>query len=600
MSGTILTTSGIDSLVSAYQTQQTSLFVTPLQTMQTKYQNLSSAYSTLSSKISTLVTGLSGFTATDSTSFFSAVNAASSNTNFVSATATNSATKSNYSIRVEQLAKSDLLVSQNLDSSTANAITGTHTFQITTGSPTGDLTSNVTVTFGTGETNQTVMQKIADAINSNQAVVTSGSLAPSSTYGGAASSLTFNVGGTETTVSVNSGGAGSQTNDQLLNELVQNINANVSGVTAQKITDPNNSSNEMLQITVNDTSKSISISDASGTLAADLGITTSNLVGASGVVSASAFSPSTNLSQLSITSKNTGLDYIIKNLSDNSGSTALSSVGLNLGTSRPTFDQSTSPNTAGYVYSDTSLTGNQLNSKFNFNGLEIQRDSNSITDLVNGVTFNLNSVQQSTDPNVNVTVGTDTSSISSQINTFIKNFNDLYTYLKTNTAVSSTSGRSVLTGDSNASSILNLLTSTSISQVSGLPQSALNMLSSIGISFDTTNGLSISNSALLNQQLTNNLSQVQSLFNSTNGIANTLYNSLNLYIGATGFITTLQSGFDTSVQNYSDRISTAQASISKSADNLRTQYETLQAQLVDLTNTAQTYFGVTLTDYFNS
>lgn len=600
MSGSILTTSGIASLVNAYQVQQTSLFVTPLQSMQTKYQNLSSAYSTLSSKISTLVSGLSSFTATDTSSVFAAIAAQSSNTNFVTASATNSASAGNYSMRVDQLAKSDLVVSQNLTSATANSITGTHTFQITTGSASGDLTSNVSVTFGSGETNQTVMQKIADAVNSNQAIVTSNSLAPSSTYSGAASTLSFDVGGTTTSVSVNSGGSGSQTNDQLLNELVQNINSNVSGVSAQVITDPNNSSNEMLQITVTDTSKSLSISDSSGTLAADLGITTTNLVGASGVVTASAFSPTTGSSQLSITSKNTGLDYIIKDLTDTSGGTALSSVGLNLGTSRPTFDQSTSPNTAGYIYSDTTLTGNQLNAKVNFNGLDIQRDSNTITDLASGVTFNLNSVQQATDPNVNVTVSTDASSITNQINTFIKNFNDVYTYLKTNTAVSSTTGRSVLTGDMNASSILSSMSSAAISPVSGLSQSALSMLSSIGISFDTTNGLSISDSTLLTQQLTNNLSQVKDLFNSTNGVANTLYNSLNPYIGVDGYITNAQSGFDTNVQNYSDRISTAQASISKSADTLKTQYEKLQAELVGLTNTAQTYFGVNVTDYFNS
>ncbi len=600
MSGSILTTSGIDSLVSAYQSQQTSLFVAPLQTIQTKYQNLSTTYSSLSSKVSTLISGLSGFTATDSSSVFAAIAASSSNTNFVTATATNAASIGNFSLRVEQLAKSDIAVSQNLTSSTANSITGTHNFQITTGSPTGDVTSNISVTFGTGETNQTVMQKISDAINSNQAVVTSGSLDPAANYSGAASSLTFNVGGTATTVSVNAGGSGSQTNDQLLSELVQNINANVTGVSAQKITDPNNSANEMLQITVTDNSKSISISDASGTLASDLGITTSNLIGASGAVSASAFTPSSNLSQLSLTSKNTGLDYIIKNISDSSGSSALSSIGFNLGSSRPTFDQSTAPNTAGYVYSDTTLNANQLNAKFNFNGLEIQRNSNTINDLATGVTFNLNSVQQASDPNVNVNVNTDTTSITSQISTFIKNFNDVYTYLKTNTAVSPTTGRSVLTGDSMASSLISTMTSAAISQVSGLPQSALNMLSSIGISFDTTNGLSISNSTLLNQQLTNNMSQVKDLFNSSTGIANTLYNSINPYIGATGYITSAQSGFDSNVQNYSDRITTAQTNISKSTDALRTQYEKLQAQLVDLTNTAQTYFGVSVTDYFNS
>ena len=114
MSGTILTTSGINSLVSAYQAQQSSLFVTPLQTIQAKYQNLSTAYSSIGSKLNTLVSGLSGFTATDNTSVFAAIAASSSNTNFITATATNSASIGNYAMRVEQLAKSDIAVSQSL------------------------------------------------------------------------------------------------------------------------------------------------------------------------------------------------------------------------------------------------------------------------------------------------------------------------------------------------------------------------------------------------------------------------------------------------------------------------------------------------------
>ncbi len=598
MSGTILTTSGINSLVSAYQSQQTSLLVTPLQTIQSKYQNLSSAYSTIISKLNTFVTGLSGFTATDSSSVFAALAANSSNTNFVTASTDNTASAGNYSINVEQLAKSDIAVSQSLASSTANSITGTHTFQIVTGSTSGDLTSNVSVTFGSNETNQTVMQKIADAINSNQAVVTSQSLTAASTYSGAASTISLDVGGTTTSISVNAGGSGSETNDQVLNDLVQQINANVSGVTAAKVTDPNNSANEMLQITVNDPTKSISISDSSGTLASDFGITTSNLIGASGVVTASAFSPSTGNSQLSLTSKNTGLDNIIKNISDTGSGTALSSINFNLGTTRTTFDQST--NTAGYVYSDTTLANNQLNAKLNFNGLEIQRDSNAISDLATGVTFNLKSVNQATDPNTTVTVGSDVSSITSQINTFIKNFNDVYTYLKSNSAVSKDTGRSILSGDVNAFTILNTMSQSGISPVSGLSQGALSSLSSIGISFDTTNGLSVSDSSLLTQSLTDNLSQVENMFNSTNGIATTLYNSLNPYLGATGYLTSQQSIYNNDVQNYSDRITAAQSQITTQANNLQTEYEKLQAQLVDLTNTAQTYFGVSVTDYFNS
>ena len=241
MSGTILTTSGINSLISAYQSQQSSLYVTPLQLAQSKYQTLSSSYSSIISKVNTLVSGLSGFTTTDSSSVFAAIAASSSNTSFVSATAGNSASVGNYDIRVEQLAKRDIAISQSLASSTAISITGTHTFQITTGSTSGDLVSNVSVTFGTGETNQSVMQKISDAINSNQAVVTSQFETSANSYNGAASTISFNVGGTTTTVNVNSGGSGSETYDQILNDLVQNINSNVSGVTAQKVTDPNNS-----------------------------------------------------------------------------------------------------------------------------------------------------------------------------------------------------------------------------------------------------------------------------------------------------------------------------------------------------------------------
>ncbi len=598
MSGTILTTSGINSLVSAYQEEQSNALITPLQNLESEYQNLSSAYSTAVGKLNTFITGLTGFTATDNSSVFAAITAQSSNTNFVTATADNTASIGNYAIRVEQLAQNDIAESQSLTSSTANATTGTQTFQIVTGSPTGNLTSNVSVTLGTGETNQTVMQKIAAAINSNQAVVTSSSLSPSSLYAGAAGTLSFNIGGTVTTISDNAGGSNSETYDQLMNELVTNINANVSGVTAQKITDPNNPSNEMLQITVNDPTKSISISDSSGTIAADMGITTTNLIGASGVVTASSFSPSTGLSQLSISSKNTGLDNIIKNISDTGTGTALSSINFNLSTTRTAYDQST--NTAGYVYADTTLAGNQLNAKLNFNGVEVQRDTNKISDLATGVTFNLNSVMQTTDPIATVSVNSDVNSITNQINTFITNFNAAYTYLKSSSAVSTTSGWGVLAGDINAQSILNVMTQDSVSPVSGLSSNVLNSLSSIGISFDPTNGLSVSNSSLLTQSLTNNLSQVKDIFASTNGIANTLYNSLNPFVGSAGLLTIQQSSFDNNVQNYSNMISTRQAQINTQADNLRTQYEKLQAQLITLTNTYQLYFGTAPTDYFNS
>ena len=171
---TILSTSYITALVNSYITDQTNQIVTPIATRQSRYQNLSSAYSTFNSKLNTLQTLLSDFKITDSTSLFNDKASTSSNSDFITTTVDSSASLGAYNMRVSQLAKNDVLVSQDLLSATSNAITGTHTFTITAGDGTNpDFTSHVDVTFSGSETNQTVMEKIRDAINSDKAVVQS-------------------------------------------------------------------------------------------------------------------------------------------------------------------------------------------------------------------------------------------------------------------------------------------------------------------------------------------------------------------------------------------------------------------------------------------
>ena len=126
-----------------------------------------------------------------------------------------------------------------------------------------------------------------------------------------------------------------------------------------------------------------------------MGIGVSKLKSSAGIVTASVFSPTTTTSQLSLTTASTGLDYRIENLADTNSSSALATFGLNVGTTRTQFSQSTEPNTAGYIYKDITTDGNLLNAKITFNSLDIQRNSNSISDLATGVTFNLKAEMQS-------------------------------------------------------------------------------------------------------------------------------------------------------------------------------------------------------------
>jgi flagellar hook-associated protein 2 len=586
MASSSLTTSGITSFINSYKLTERNKIVAPLTNKKTLYQNKYSAYSEISSKLSSLKTLMADFKLTGTDSVFTAKKATTSNSNFVSATATNAASVSAYQLFVSQLAKSDVAISKDLTSADANSITGTHSFIIKTGDgSTGEYISNIDVTFESGETNQTVMEKIANAINSDKAEVLSTAKTASSSYTGGTSTFTININGTETDITVNGGG----TYEDLIDEIVAQVNENVSGVTASKILDSPSSGDVKLQLSVDDSDDYITVTSKSGfDVVSDLGIAVTKEKGASGIVTASVFSPSSGLSQFSITSKNTGVDYRIKDLSDVSGSSALAELGLNLGTSRTSYDQSTAPDTPGFLYSDITSSSNLLNSKITFNGISIQNNSNNIDDLVTGVTFNLNSVMQTTDNNVNISVSNNVEEIKSKIEDFVTKFNDIYKYLKSGT--SSVDGvRGNLISDANANSLLSFFRSVAYSEVSGLPENNLKYLTQIGITFDSSNGLSVSDSSLLEKKITDNADQVESLFNSTSGIANLIYDKIDPYLGSGGYLALSQTSIDSSITYLTDKISNAEKRIDKSAEVLRSKYQALQNQLAILLTTSSLF-----------
>jgi len=586
MASSSLTTSGITSFINSYKLTERNKIVAPLTNKKTLYKNKYSAYSEISSKLSSLKTLMADFKLTGTDSVFTAKKATTSNSNFVSATATNAASVSAYQLFVSQLAKSDVAISKDLTSADANSITGTHSFIIKTGDgSTGEYISNIDVTFESGETNQTVMEKIANAINSDKAEVLSTAKTASSSYTGGTSTFTININGTETDITVNGGG----TYEDLIDEIVAQVNENVSGVTASKILDSPSSGDVKLQLSVDDSDDYITVTSKSGfDVVGDLGIAVTKEKGASGIVTASVFSPSSGLSQFSITSKNTGVDYRIKDLSDVSGSSALAELGLNLGTSRTSYDQSTAPDTPGFLYSDITSSSNLLNSKITFNGISIQNNSNNIDDLVTGVTFNLNSVMQTTDNNVNISVSNNVEEIKSKIEDFVTKFNDIYKYLKSGT--SSVDGvRGNLISDANANSLLSFFRSVAYSEVSGLPENNLKYLTQIGITFDSSNGLSVSDSSLLEKKITDNADQVESLFNSTSGIANLIYDKIDPYLGSGGYLALSQTSIDSSITYLTDKISNAEKRIDKSAEVLRSKYQALQNQLAILLTTSSLF-----------
>ncbi len=569
----ILTTSGINSLVNYYINNETSKRITPLETRKTKYSKISGIYSTLLTKVDSLKSKMYMMKATGSSSAFATKKATSSNTTAVTVTAGNAAQKGSFSLRVNQLAKNDLVVSLDKTSTANSAITspGTYLFKINGGDGEGgQFISNVSLTLTSSDftdghiTFEKLSEKIASAINDDKAEVNSNSVSGSTLSSG---SFTLNLNGTETEINYTAGSY-SDVIDSIITQL-----EDVSGLSAEKVV---NGSNVQLKFKVTDSSKYISIGEDTGTLLSELGITVEKEKGASGIVSATSFSPSNGLSQISLTAKNSGTGYRVEEISDVSGS-VLAEFGLNLGTTRTAFVQNESgADTAGYVY-NTSV----LNAKINFNGLNIERNSNSISDLVTGVTLNLKSVMSADDNNVSIDIANDVSSVRSKIEGFIESFNDIYSYLKTNSA-SNDGVRGVLLGDSSASSLLSLLSSTAYSSISGLGIGTINSLSEIGITFNAGTGLSISDSDQLTDALEDNADEVEQMFTSENGIASSLYNKLLPYTGYSGYLSSRKNSLDDNIESINDSITRIQTKIDKSSETLRNQYIQLQSQLSTL------------------
>lgn len=567
-----LSTSGIEQLVNQYATVERNRTVSPLETRKSKLSSLSSAWGELSNKLESFKNILYDLKSTSTSSLFNSKKATLSSSDYFTATAATNATAGNYNIRVNQLAKSDLLVSSSLaftaDTYDINDMNGKHTIKI--GS--GDYTSYVDVEFDDTENYQTLMQKLSTAINTDKAVVKSSTANQSNTFTGTGE-FKVNLNGTETTIAYD---YSNMSYSDVISDLISKL-SDISGITAEEDT-----STGQLKLTVNDSSKYISIknSDDTGGLLSFLGIDVNKEKAASALSTASYFAPSTGYTKFSLTADNTGYDnrLIIEDVTGN----ALGKLGISASilANRTLIADD---NSAGFVYSANSATDNQLNAKLNFNGINIQRNSNNITDLVTGVTFNLTSVMPETAKTVDVTVASDDTTIKNKIKDFIKSFNDVYLNIK-NKSTSDKLGRGIFTGDSTAQSVLRTLTNAVMSPVSTASDSSLNRLSAIGITFDPTSGLTFADETKFSQAISEKPDAVASIFNSSSGIATSLYSNVNSYLGSTGVIASVKNSYDNNIKYLTDKIASVQARIDKSSEVLRKKYNEMQNQYAALIN----------------
>lgn len=151
------------------------------------------------------------------------------------------------------------------------------------------------------------------------------------------------------------------------------------------------------------------------------------------------------------------------------------------------------------------------NASFKVNGVTVSKTSNTVTDVIPGVTLNLLKPTTST---TSVTVAQDSGSIQTSVSSFVKAYNDLNTTLKNLSGYDAAAKKGgVLQGDSTIlqlqAKVRSILT-TSVSNTSG----ALTNLSQIGVSFQRDGSLAL-DSAKLSSAISSNFSDIASLFAET-------------------------------------------------------------------------------------
>ncbi len=283
-------------------------------------------------------------------------------------------------------------------------------------------------------------------------------------------------------------------------------------------------------------------------------------------VSAAFIKDTSTTGRLTITSQDTGSENKIS-FSDSS---VLSRLGFSTAALNPDTNARTiaSDTAAGYQTADYA----DLDAKLDVNGISVVRSSNTIDDLLSGVTINLLKAQETGDQAVTLTTTVGKDEVKSLIKPLLDSYNELLDFLKSN---KDTARKDV--GVSTLYSDIRLLASDA---VTGLEDGAPKMLTEIGIEIGSDGKLKISDEEELEDILKEDPQQVANLFVSADGFANKLQNAISNLTGDNGLIKSRTLSLGDQIDNTIERKEELEARIDQQAQALRKEYEnTLQVFL---------------------
>jgi flagellar hook-associated protein 2 len=297
-------------------------------------------------------------------------------------------------------------------------------------------------------------------------------------------------------------------------------------------------------------------------------------VGSNAPVTVTVNSSNDTLSQLaaSVNSQNIGVTASV--IQDATGYR----LALVSDTSGAPGDIAVSSNTGTGLSFTKAVTGS--NASLVVDGIPISSASNTVSNVINGVTLNLGSAAPNS--SVAVNVSPDTSQATSAINNFVSAWNTLITEINGQFSVASDgTGGGVLDADNSLQQAQSMLLSAISYSVAG--NNGMVNLASIGVNMNDDGTLTVDNGAL-SSALSSNFSAVQNLMqNATSGFAQNM-DSVIQTINApnTGILSIDSQSITNTSQGLTDQINDLQAALATQEANLTTVYSQVNVTLQEL------------------
>ncbi|MEW6740494.1 MAG: flagellar filament capping protein FliD [Nitrospirota bacterium] len=494
------------------------------------YQAKISAYAALLSSVSSFKSAVTSL----KDSSLMGMKATVSDTSYMTATASSTATAGTYTMKIGSLAAAQSLSSFRFGSQTMKvadlSVNTTQKIKIQVGSSTA---KEITI----DSTNNT-LSGIKDAINSASAGVTASTVKESSSFVIDANNKTivFNDGTADRTATI---AEGTYTSSGLATAIQTALNS-APGTT------------NTFAVEYDTTLSKFKITNSAGPnvniLWGSTSTTAEQILG---------FDPTTDT--VTTGSSTTGDDtvdgtYKLTLTSNTTG--ASNTISLTVDENNDgTYGGAGETDTAGLsslASGNMSTTQAAADASITVNGLTVARSGNTVTDVITGVTMNLVKISGATE--FTLTVAQDTSTLTSKLNSFVSSYNQVMSTI--NDLRGNATTRGILSGDATSAALKNTLRTIITATYNNTN------LVSLGLTHDKNGVLSL-NSSTLDSAISSNQSSVITTINT---MATSLEASLGDY--ANTILPVKKSGYQDSVKN-----------VQKNAENLERRLQTTEVAL---------------------